>query len=94
MGDGSALITGSLDKTIKMWNMAVSPPEPRSIDVDGEVQHLSIVGSCLMWANSVLPAPAPVPSDAVGVVELLDIATGSRAKCLVSAPAAVTLLIE
>ena len=83
MADGSGIMTGSLDKTIKHWNIQVSPPAAHSIPVDGEVQAISIAGNYLMWANSVLPPYTP--SDAVGVVELMDLGNVSapHAKCLV-----------
>ena len=77
----TGLITGSVDKTIKMWNMQANPPEPQSIAVDGEVQHMSIAGSCLVWANSV--CPPYTPSDPVGVVEMMDLAANTRSKCVV-----------
>lgn len=91
MSDGTGLMTGSVDKTIKMWNLRATPPEPQTNPVDGEVQHLNITGNYLMWANSIQPAYSP--SDAVGVVELMDMTNNTRAKCLVSLSPCFMLLL-
>lgn len=82
MPDGSGLMTGSMDKSIKMWDLRPSPPSSQSIAVDGEVMHLTVEGPFLLWANSILPAYTP--SDPVGVVELMDLASNVRVKCVVS----------
>lgn len=83
ISEGPSLITGSVDKTIKVWNMAANPPVSQKIDADGEVQHLLVTaGNYLMWANSVMPAYSP--SDPVGIVELMNIASTARSKCVVN----------
>ena len=75
------IFTGSLDKSIKMWNLG-SGSEPKTFTVDGEVQHITVNNSVLLWAQNTLPEGV-IPGDPVGLVKLCDMSTAAQIKCIV-----------
>jgi hypothetical protein len=75
------ILTGSLDKTIKMWNPG-SGVEPKTSAVDGEVQYMTVNNSLLLWAQNTMPEGV-VPGDPVGLVKLCDMSSAAQLKCIV-----------
>jgi WD40 repeat protein len=77
MPDGPRLITGSVDQSVKVWNLTSDPPSQDMVkSTNGTVGHVEVNGSTIMWSvDESLMGDAPgVP---VGVVHLLDVNTGT-----------------
>ncbi len=82
MEETKSLMSCSIDKTIKLWNLSASTLEPQSISADGPVQHMSVKSNILFYANDVIPGGGPT-GDTVGIVQMLNLGSNVNAKCLV-----------
>ena len=50
MPDGPRLITGSTDKTVKVWNLTHDPPsQEMSKETAGVVGDIEVDGTTIMW---------------------------------------------
>lgn len=77
MPDGPRLITGSTDKTVKVWNLTHDPPsQEMSKETAGVVGDIEVDGTTIMWAVDE-PLQGDAPGIPVGMVHLLDNNTGT-----------------
>ena len=78
LDDGSRLLTGSTDKTIKIWNPNAERWAPENqLEVGGAVQHIELKDDALVLScDAILDTISP--SDAVGLVQLINTVNNSR----------------
>ena len=77
MPDGPRLITGSVDKTVKIWNLTQDPPTQEMVkETAGTIGTIAVDGTTIMWAVDE-PLAGDAPGIPVGMVHLLDNNTGT-----------------
>lgn len=72
------MFTGSTDKVITMWNMENFSQQ--NLNVDGEIQHIHVVNSCIFWSMDVVLPGSPDP---VGILTMMDMNSSNRIVCKV-----------
>eukprot|EP00607_Mallomonas_marina_P002352 CAMPEP_0182425288 /NCGR_PEP_ID=MMETSP1167-20130531/11656_1 /TAXON_ID=2988 /ORGANISM="Mallomonas Sp, Strain CCMP3275" /LENGTH=402 /DNA_ID=CAMNT_0024605825 /DNA_START=127 /DNA_END=1335 /DNA_ORIENTATION=+ len=79
--DGSRLLTGSADKTIKIWNPNADKWSPEnSIDLTGGVQHIEVKDDVLVLSTDVV-IDTISSGDPVGLVQLINTKNNIRVEC-------------
>lgn len=81
LDDGSRLLTGSTDKTIKIWNPNADRWTPENqIEFSGGVQHIELKDDVLLLSYDAIIESIST-GDPVGLVELINMSTNSRVEC-------------
>lgn len=81
--DGSLLLTGSSDKTIKTWNPNLERWSPdSSIDFPGPIQHLEMRDDILLLSMDCI-VDSISSGEPVGQLQLINTKTNARIDCKV-----------